>query len=84
MNSEVSTLKKKLIGIIMLKGIWFHFITFHILSKNTFYLIDNENFKRKKFSFKIFQNNKKSTYIVQGSSTLWKQKGQDFRNLVKP
>lgn len=59
MNSEVSTLKKKLIGIIMLKGIWFHFITFHILSKNTFYLIDNENFKRKKFSFKIFQNNKK-------------------------
>lgn len=68
----------------MLKGIWFHFITFHILSKNTFYLIDNENFKRKKFSFKIFQNNKKITYIVQGSSTLWKQKGQDFRNLVKP
>lgn len=68
----------------MLKGIWFHFITFHILSKNTFYLIDNENFKRKKFSFKIFHNNKKSTYIVQGSSTLWKQKGQDFRNLVKP
>lgn len=61
MNSEVSTLKKKLIGIIMLKGIWFHFITFHILSKITFYLIDNENFKRKKFSFKIFQNNKKST-----------------------
>lgn len=65
----------------MLKGIWFHFITFHILSKITFHLINNENFKRKKFSFKIFQNNKKSTYIVQGSSTLWKQKG---RNLVKP
>lgn len=83
MNSDLR-LKKKLIGIIMLKGIWFHFITFHILSKITFYLIDNENFKRKKFSFKIFQNNKKSTYIVQGSSTLWKQKGQDFRNLVKP
>lgn len=37
----------------MLKGIWFHFITFHILSKITFYLIDNENFKRKKFSFTI-------------------------------
>lgn len=83
MNSDLR-LKKKLIGIIMLKGIWFHFITFHILSKITFYLIDNENFKRKKFSLKIFQNNKKSTYIVQGSSTLWKQKGQDFRNLVKP
>lgn len=35
----------------MLKGIWFHFIPFHILSKITFYLIDNENFKRKKILF---------------------------------
>lgn len=50
MNSDLR-LKKKLIGIIMLKGIWFHFITFHILSKITFYLIDNENFKRKKILF---------------------------------